>query len=152
MIGNFNNQTSAYLNAVDKTGLEVTLSGVNGNGTVILGKYTGEPQPVGFSSGIIKGGTVKPAVKFVDIRVEGNTGGTVRVTVHYADQEVSNINVDSLFLAYFNENKWHKCEHSAVSSDNKTVSGDIPVYSLTGTVVGLGGDRLNLRLLLPRLI
>jgi hypothetical protein len=95
---------------------------------------------VQFSSGAIKGGTGKSAIKFVGVRVEGATKGTANVTIHYTDAEVSKYNTNSLFMAYFNGGTWHKCTNILVSTPNNTISGDMPISRLSGTVVGLGGE------------
>jgi hypothetical protein len=116
------------------------LTGTNNGGIIIVGLYLDEPQTeVKFSSGEIKGGTGKPWIKFIGVRVEGSTLGTARVTIHYTDAEVRNIEADSLFISYFSGGSWHTCANIGISAENHTVSGDIPVSRLSGTAIGLGG-------------
>jgi len=137
----FTNNANSNFNAADKTGAEVSLTGTNKSGTIIIVRYLNAPQTtVQFSSGAIKGGTGKSSIKFVGVRVEGTTEGTAGVTVHYSDAEVSKYNINNLFLAYFSGGTWHKCNNISISSQNNTVSGDIPVSRLSGTAIGLGGD------------
>jgi hypothetical protein len=137
----FTNDASSNFNAADKTGAEAILTGTNNRGTIIIVRYLNEPQTaVQFSSGAIKGGTGKSAIKFVGARVEGATKGTATVTIHYTDAEVSKYNMNSLFMAYFSGGTWHKCTNILVSTSNSTISGDIPISRLSGTAVGLGGD------------
>ena len=86
----FTNDTNSNFNAADQTGAEAILTGTNNRGTIIIVRYLNEPQTVvQFSSGAIKGGTGKSAIKFVGARVEGATKGTATVTIHYTDAEVS---------------------------------------------------------------
>ena len=137
-------QPNPYVNAIDKTGVEIQFMGVQGSGTIIVGKYIQTPQTlVAFSDPVIKDGTGKPAVKYVDIRAENYYQGTAHVTIYYTQPEIKDFDVNSLFLAYYSGNKWHKCENPTNSPDNRSVSGDIPVIRLTGTIIGLGGDYAN---------
>jgi hypothetical protein len=137
----FNDVATPYLNAIQQDDIEVTLTGINGNGSIIVGEYSGEPSDdVGFSSGTINGGTGKTGIKFVDVSIKGYINGTAQITIHYADAEVNGFNLDSLFLSYFSGGKWHECSNLVISTQNNTVSGDIPISELSGTPVGLGGD------------
>jgi len=137
-------QPNPYVNAIDKAGVEIQFMGVQGSGTIIVGKYIQTPQTlVAFSDGVIKGGMGKPAVKYVNIRVKNYNQGTAHVTVYYNKSEIKGFDVNSLFLAYFSGDKWHKCENPTNSPDNNSVSGDIPVIRLTGGIIGLGGDYAN---------
>jgi hypothetical protein len=144
LITNFKDGETPQVDATDKADTEVVLSGASGSGSIIIGKYSGEPDSdVPFLNSISKGGTGKPSIKFVDVRVEGYTEGTALITVHYTDNEISNFNPDTLFLAYYSGNKWHRCASVSNSIDNHDISGEIPVYRLTGTLIGLGGDLLK---------
>jgi hypothetical protein len=137
----FNDVTTPYLNAIQQDDVEVTLTGINGNGSIIVGEYSGEPSDdVGFSSGMINGGTGKTGIKFVDVSTKGYIDGTAQVTIHYADAEVDGFNLNSLFLSYFDGGKWHECRNLVISTQNNIVSGDIPISELSGTPIGLGGD------------
>jgi hypothetical protein len=138
----FTNDADSDFNATAQTGAEVSLTGTNKNGTIIVVQYPSAPQTaVQFSAGGIKGGTGKAAIKFVGVRVEGATTGTAHVTVNYSDSDVSAYNVNSLILAYFSSGSWHNAGNITISSANDTISGDIPISRLSGTVIGLGGDR-----------
>lgn len=129
------------MNAIAQAGTEVSLTGTNNNGTIIVVQYPSAPQTtVQFSAGGIKGGTGKSAIKFVGLRVEGTTTGTAHVTVSYTDNDVSAYDVNSLILAYFSGGNWHNAGNITISSANDTISGDIPVSRLSGTAIGLGGD------------
>jgi hypothetical protein len=140
----FTNDANSNFNAADKTGAEISLTGTNKSGTIIIVRYLNAPQTtVQFSSGAIKGGTGKSSIKFVGVRVEGTTKGTARVTVHYTADEVNKYNINSLFLSYFSGGSWHKCSNISISSQNNTVSGDILVSRLSGTAIGLGGDLIQ---------
>lgn len=140
----FSNQSSLYANASEKDGVEISLTGGGGTGTISVLKYLTEP-PTGviFASGIINGGTGKSAIKFVDVQVEGYSQGTALVAVQYSDGEVKDYDINSLFLSYFSDGKWHKAENIVISPDDKTVTGSIPTDSLGGTVIGLGGNPLT---------
>lgn len=137
----FTNDADSDLNAIAQAGTEVSLTGTNNNGTIIVVQYPSAPQTtVQFSAGGIKGGTGKSAIKFVGLRVEGTTTGTAHVTVSYTDNDVSAYDVNSLILAYFSGGNWHNAGNITISSANDTISGDIPVSRLSGTAIGLGGD------------
>jgi hypothetical protein len=137
----FNEVAAPYLNAIQQDDVEVTLTGITGNGSIIVGEYSGEPSDdVGFSSGTINGGTGKTGIKFVDVSIKDYINGTAQITIHYADADVNGFNLDSLFLSYFSGGKWHECSNLVISTQNNTVSGDMPISELSGTPVGLGGD------------
>jgi hypothetical protein len=140
----FSADTDAKFNAADKTWAEASLTGTNNRGTIILVRYLNLPQTaVQFSSGSIKGGIGKTAIKFVGARVEGTTRGTATITVHYNDSEVSKYNTDSLVLGYFSQGTWHQCTNINISTQNKTVSGEIPISRLSGVAIGLGGNLIQ---------
>ena len=140
----FSADTDAKFNAADKTCAEASLTGTNNRGTIILVRYLNLPQTaVQFSSGSIKGGIGKTAIKFVGARVEGTTRGTATITVHYNDSEVSKYNTDSLVLGYFSQGTWHQCTNINISTQNKTVSGEIPISRLSGVAIGLGGNLIQ---------
>jgi hypothetical protein len=132
---------SAHFDATEKTGTEVELTGTDNQGTItiIVARYVGQPKTgVKFNSGLANGGIGKPAIKFVAVRVEGTNQGTARVTVHYTDAEISGFS--DLFLAYFSGGSWHKCDNLAVSTaKDRTIAGDVPISSLSGTAIGIGG-------------
>jgi len=142
MVGlSFNDVVAPHVDAIQKANTEVTLTGVSGNGSIIVGAYSTPPSAnIAFSDGTIKGGTGKTAIQFVDVRTEGFQQGTAHVTLHFSDNEISNFDRNSFFLAYYSDNKWHNCENIQVSLSKHTISGDIPVSKLTGTIVGLGGN------------
>jgi hypothetical protein len=130
-----------HVDAVQKANTEVTLTGVSGNGSIIVGAYTTLPSAnIAFSDGTIKGGTGLTAIQFVDVRTEGYDHGTANVTLHFTDSEISNFDQNSLRLYYYSDNKWQLCENIKVSLSDHTISGNIPVAKLSGTVVGLGGN------------
>jgi len=141
VVASFDNIDSSYLDTTQKNGLEIKLTGVDNSGLVIIGRYYNEPTvTVPFSAGVIKGGTGKPAIKFVNVRVKGITRGTTRITLHYTDQEVSKFSPNSLFLAYYYGDKWHFCENEVNDPKNNNISADIPAIRLDGGIIGLGGD------------
>jgi hypothetical protein len=142
MVGlSFNNVVTPHVDAVQKANTEVTLTGVSGNGSIIVGAYTTLPSAnIAFSDGTIKGGTGLTAIQFVDVRTEGYDHGTANVTLHFTDSEISNFDQNSLRLYYYSDNKWQLCENIKVSLSDHTISGNIPVAKLSGTVVGLGGN------------
>jgi hypothetical protein len=140
----FTGDSDAKFNAADKTWAEASLTGTNNHGTIILVRYLNAPQTaVSFSSGSIKGGIGKTAIKFVGARVEGTTRGTATITMHYNDSEVGKYNTDSLVLGYFSKGTWHKCANVNISTQDKTVSGEIPISRLSGVAIGLGGDLIQ---------
>jgi hypothetical protein len=141
VIVNVDNQQTTYADAVQQADSEVSLDNISGSGVILIGKYSQEPPVnVDFSDGEINGGSGKSSIKFVDVRVAGLDTGTARVTVHYTIDEISKYRENSLCLSYFFGGAWHKCSNIVVSTQDHTVSGDIPVARLTGTVIGLGGD------------
>ena len=142
----FTGQQAFSFDATEKTGTEMEITGTNNRGTLtaIAVQYPDEPQTEAkFSNPASKGGMGRPWIKFVGVRVEGSTQGTARVTLHYTGAEIADYNPDSLFLAYFSGGSWHKCGNTAISADNLTVSGDIPISRLSGTAIGLGGTWLT---------
>jgi len=141
---NFNNTANPYLDAIQQAGIEIILSDVSGNGSVIVGKYNSEPPgDVAFSDGTISGGTGKTGIVFVDVQIEGYDHGTARVTIHFTNGEINNFDQNSLSMAYFSDNKWVTCDNIVVSLNHNTIAGDIPISQLTGTVVGLGGTLIT---------
>ncbi|AKG52869.1 hypothetical protein DGWBC_0181 [Dehalogenimonas sp. WBC-2] len=129
-----------YLNALDKSGCEVSVTGASGNIKIIAGRYLNEPQAaVAFSTGLVDGGTGKSGIKWVGVRIDGTNSGMARVTLHYSDTEVKDYDLASLFLAYLNGGSWRRATNTTVSATNHTISADIPVVRLTGTVIGMGG-------------
>jgi hypothetical protein len=136
------NDPSPNFNAVDKTGAQIELTGTNNKDTItiIAAKYNDEPQvAVHFSSGITKGGTGKPWIKFIGVGVEGAKQGNAVVTLHFTSKEVSGYNLDSLFLSYFYSGKWRTCNNIKISAKDGTISGEIPVSRLAkGVVIGMG--------------
>jgi len=146
MVGlSFNNVVTPHVDAVKKANTEVTLTGVSGNGSIIVGAYTTLPSAnIAFSDGTIKGGTGLTAIQFVDVRTEGYDHGTANVTLHFTDSEISNFDQNSLRLYYYSDNKWQLCENIKVSLSDLTISGNIPVAKLSGTVVGLGGNPVQI--------
>ncbi len=145
MVGlSFNNVVTPHIDAAQKANTEVTLTGVSGNGSIIVGMYTTPPSSnVAFSDGTIKGGTGLTAIQFVDVRTEGYDHGTANVTLHFTDNEISNFDQTSLRLYYYSDNKWQLCENIKVSLSDHTISGNISVAKLSGTVVGLGGNPIQ---------
>ena len=137
------NDSTPYLDATQKADTEVTLNGVSGNGSIIIGKYDKEPsEDVAFSDGAIKGGTGESGIKFVFVQVIGYDHGTAEITVHYTNSEISGYDQNSLILAYFNGSKWVIMQNLTVSLSDGTITGDVPVSQLTGGVaVGLGGNK-----------
>ena len=129
----FDNVAGPYLDATQTTDIEVTLNGISGSGAIIVGKYSYEPSDdVGFSEGQIKGGTGKPAIEFLDVRLLDYNFGTARVTVHFTGAEIKNFDANTLFLAYYSSNKWHTCGNIVTSLNDGTISGDIPISDLNG--------------------
>jgi len=139
----FNAQQPIYFDATNAIGLEIQLSGTNYQNAlkIIAGQYLDQPQTeVQFSAGANKGGTGKPWINFVGVRVEGATQGTARVALRYTNAEINEFAPDSLFLSYFSGGSWHKCTNIVDDGKILTISGDIPVSRLSGTAIGLGGS------------
>lgn len=114
------------------------------SGTVIIGKYCEDPETAtSFSDSVGTGGTGKSSIKFVYVHADGISQGTARITVHFTDAEISGFDVNSLFLAYFDGTTWQKLDNMTVYTGAGTVVGEIPASALSGTVIGLGGDRIE---------
>ncbi|MBN1368449.1 MAG: hypothetical protein JW967_11045 [Dehalococcoidales bacterium] len=132
-----------YVDAIEKAGVEVELRGAAGFGAVIIGRYSGDPGTgVPFSAPVTQGGTGKTAIKYVDVRAPGLTQGTAHVTVHYTPEEVKDFTLDRLILAYYNGTKWIM-PNLTRNIATGTISFDVQVLDLTGTVIGLGGDHTS---------
>lgn len=141
----FNGVATPYLNATQQAGTEITLNGISGNGSIIVGKYISEPSgDVPFSDGTMKGGTGETPIQFIFLITQGYDHGTAQIVVHFTSSEISGFDPSSLFLAYYNGSQWVACENNEVSPGNSTITGDIPVSQLTaGTVIGLGGNQIG---------
>jgi len=140
VIMRFNNQLDPYLNAIEKDNTEVMITGTYESGSIIVGKYSTLPDVIAFSAPVRQGGTGKIDIKFVDVRVEGFKQGTARISIHYTDEEIKSFDINSLFLAYYHDDKWNICRNNENDINEYKVSGDIPVIRLNGTLIGLGGD------------
>jgi len=145
VVKTFQNEQPSPVDAMAEAETMVELINTgNISGTIIIAAYSQEPVvPVAFSDPVGIGGTGKPAVKYVYVRSQGISQGTARITVRFTQTEVSNFDVNSLFLAYFDGKVWRKCENMTVYSGAGTIVGEVPVSALTGTIVGLGGDLLQ---------
>ncbi len=140
VIMRFNNQLDPYLNAIEKDNTEVMITGTYESGSIIVGKYSTLPDVIAFSAPVRQGGTGKIDIKYVDVRVEGFKQGTARISIHYTDEEIKSFDINSLFLAYYHDDKWNICRNNENDINEYKVSGDIPVIRLNGTLIGLGGD------------
>lgn len=146
---NYNDQqqgSNFYVDATTKAGVEVEVSGAAGSGAIIIGSYSSTPiVPVAFDAPVSQGGTGKSAIKYVDVRAPGFTQGTAHITVHYSADEISGFDPATLFPAYYSVsgNAWIKCDDITVDTTLDTVSGDVQVLQLTGTVFGIGADPLS---------
>lgn len=142
VITNFYDEEPYIIDALIKADTKVELIGTGKiTGTIIIGKYCEEPDVlVAFFDPIAEGGTGKDVVKYVYVHADEISQGTARITVRFTDAEVSDFDVNSLFLGYFDGSMWRKFSNMAVYSGANTIVGDIPVSALTGTVIGLGGD------------
>ena len=142
VVTNFHNEVPYVIDALAQADTEVQLLGTgNVTGTVIIGKYCALPNvSVAFSDPIASGGTNKSAVKYVYVHVDGFTQGTAHITVAFNSTEISDFDVNSLFLGYFDGSMWRKFSNITVYSGAGTITGDMPVSALSGTVIGLGGD------------
>jgi hypothetical protein len=149
VIANYNDQqqgSNFYVDAAPKAGVEVEVSGAAGSGAIIIGSYSSTPiVPVAFDAPVSQGGTGKSAIKYVDVRAPGFTQGTAHITVHYSADEISGFDPATLFPAYYSVsgNAWIKCDDITVDTTLNTVSGDVQVLQLTGTVFGIGADPLS---------
>jgi hypothetical protein len=141
----FNGVATPYLDATQQAGTEITLNGISGNGSIIVGKYISEPSgDVPFSDGTMKGGTYETPIQFIFLMTQGYDHGTAQIVGHFTSNEISGFDPNSLFLAYYNGSQWVACENNEVSPGNSTITGDIPVSQLTaGTVIGLGGNQIG---------
>ena len=142
VVTTFRNEVPYVINAMAQADTEVEWRDTgNVTGTVIIGKYCALPNAsVAFSDTIANGGTGKPAVKYVYVHVDGFTQGTAHITVAFNSTEVSDFDVNSLFLGYFDGSVWRKFSNIQVYSGAGTITGDIPVSALSGTAIGVGGD------------
>jgi hypothetical protein len=141
VIANFNNQQTPYVDATKQADTEVTLTGASGSGNIIVGKYNDIPNTSKQFSALTRdGGTGEKAIKYVDVRVNGFTQGTARIAVHFTDDEISNFNPNSLFLAYFDGNQWHKLDNMTVYNQADYMTGEVSISALSGTIIGLGGE------------
>lgn len=132
-----------YVDATAKAGVEVEVSGAAGYGAIIIGSYSATPVvPVAFNTPVSQGGTGENAVKYVDVRAPGFTQGNAHITVHYTSGEINGFDPDTAFLAYFSGNVWVKCSNITVDKSLNTVSGDVQVLQLAGTVFGMGADHV----------
>ena len=130
-----------YVDATAKAGVEVEVSGAAGYGAIIIGSYSATPVvPVAFNAPVSQGATGKNAVKYIDVRAPGFTQGNAHITVHYTSSEINDFDPDTAFLAYFSGNVWVKCDNITVDKTLNTVSGDVQVLQLAGTVFGMGAD------------
>jgi hypothetical protein len=130
------------VDARKSAGVQVTLvdTGTGEQGRVLIGKYKGEPETtIKFLLPEAEGGTGKKAIKFVDVYVEGISGGTAEITIDYDDEEIAGFDENSLFLSFWNGKKWQKAENITVFSGANRISGEIQVRHLTGTIIGIGG-------------
>jgi hypothetical protein len=142
LVTNFHDEEPYVMDALSQADTKVELIGTGKvTGTVIIGKYCQQPDVlVNFSAPIGSGGTGKSAVKYVYVHADGINQGTARITIRFTTGEVSDFDVSSLFLGYFDGSMWRKFSNIAVYSGAGTIVGDIPVSALSGTVIGLGGD------------
>ena len=142
VVTNFHDEVPYIINALAQADTEVDWRDTgNVTGTVIIGKYCALPNvSVAFSDPIASGGTGKDDVKYVYVHVDGFTKGTAHITVAFTAGEVSDFDMNSLFLGYFDGSMWRKFSNITVYSGAGTITGDMPVSALSGTVIGVGGD------------
>jgi hypothetical protein len=145
VIKTFGSGETPYLDAIERADIEVLLLGpCDIGGTIIVAKYQTEPPGiVSLSESAENGGLGKTPVKWIYVRIVGCDQGLARLIVHYADDEIRNLDPDSLTLAYFDGAKWQECLNVTLDAEARTVSGEVSVAAVsTGTPVALGGDRL----------
>jgi hypothetical protein len=79
------------------------------------------------------------AVRYVDAFVDGNSGGTARVTVSYSDFELSDVVESSLNLYIWNKSSWSLASDVSRDLTSNKVAGSFPVSLLNGSPVALAG-------------
>jgi len=145
VVTDFHDEIPSIIDAMSKADTKVELIDTGKiSGTVIIGKYCEDPETaISFSDAVGTGGMGKSSIKYVYVHADGISQGTARITVHFTDAEVSGFDVNSLFLAYFDGTTWQKLNNMTVYTGAGTVVGDMPISALSGTVIGLGGDRIE---------
>jgi len=131
------------IDAIADASVEVSFSGT-GEVTGSIGAVTYENEP-SMASVTLSAGVGKEALKYLDIQVIGFTTGTATVKVHYTEAEAEGLDDESLRLYYWDgsTDTWVLADNCSVDTDNRIVSGDIPVSALAGTLVAVGGEAVG---------
>jgi hypothetical protein len=143
VVKEFKNEIPAKIDAIKEADTTVEITGTGGpvTGKVIVSKYSSVPKTtIRFEALRQDGGMGVKAIKYVDVRVEGFTVGTARVTVYFTEDESIGINTNSMLLAYFDGTSWRKLSNLQVFTGAGYIVGDIACSALTGTIIGLGGE------------
>lgn len=146
LIVTFTDQEPFAIDARAQADLEIAFSNDIGRvtGTVLIGKHRKPPETVSFSAKREKGGAGQSLVKMAGVRVEGFTRGTAFITLHYTDGEVLKFDEKSLFIAFWNGEKWQDLHDISVYTGANQVTGSLPVSALQScTPLALGGERLE---------
>lgn len=112
-------------------------------GRAITARYDGEPWVrVPFSLPEGEGGMNAEGIGFLAVHLEGFRQGTAEVQFLYSDEVLQQFDEASLFIAYWDGNRWERFEDVRVYTGARYVSGEVSAERLIGAPVGLGGKRL----------
>ena len=148
VVVNYDDEVPHSIDARQKTDVELSFSGLDKvTGTVVLGKFRGEPPgATPFRAKAADGGAGKDGLKFVGIGVQGFSGGTGHLSVHYAENEIVRYSPASFVLGVRVADTWEPLGAFASLPGSLIVRGDVPVSALNETaIVGLGGDAVVTR-------
>jgi hypothetical protein len=148
VIVNYTNEVPYPIDARQKTDVELSFGGLDKvTGTVVLGKFRAEPAgATAFSTKAIDGGAGKDGLKFVGIGVQGFSGGTAHVSMHYAENEIVRYSPSTFVLGVRAADTWEPLGALASLPGSLVIKGDLPVSALNqNAIIGLGGDAIVTR-------
>ncbi len=90
----------------------------------------------------ITASTGKTAAKYLDVKATNFLAGIATITVTYTDAEIVGLNENTLTLYYYSATSATWTELTGISRTTvlKTISGDISVTNLKGTVIALAAS------------
>jgi|GEM_PF-2770296 len=124
-------------------GVTVDISDAVGTGTIITSAYVADPITTTTFSDALPGNV---AMKFVEVKVEGLTGGIAVITVYYTHAELNAKNLDEnmLILYVWYAGAWHAPISSpGLDVVNDKVWGTFNVTDLTGAPAAPGGPTVG---------
>ncbi|MBI4258737.1 MAG: hypothetical protein HY619_07265 [Thaumarchaeota archaeon] len=131
--------SSPEFNDLPKTGLRVKLSGATyenaGSGAMTVAVYDGVPS----TAQTLQQSKGKIPIHFVDVAVSGVTAGTATIEVTYP-QPTSNIDESTLQLFYWDGSSWQLASSQVLNTATNTITGQVPVTALGGTIFAIGGS------------